>query len=1264
VLAAVVALGALLLTAAPALAASVTDRPLLFSFNGSDTTAGTIGEMRGGLAVDEASGSVYALDLNKNVIDKFDASGAAANFSATGTSSLDGGETPDGEFKFNSTFNSDARIAVDDSPVNTDRLYVANSTAHPYVDAFAASGAFLWRLPLASNACGVAVDTEGHLWLGDQSAGRIREYANTGSPPAEVGSFAATLGPPCSLDVAKDGAVYAVGGETLRKYVGGVLSSTVDTGVRGVAVDQSSLTGHVFSLHRDNFGSGDFFKEFDSSETLVGSFGLGLLYESQGIAYNPSLDRVYVGQFVGPDSEVSTGTIKALGPIATGTTPDPTAEAASEIEISKAKLNGKVNPQSVPNAYFFEWTQGTATFNWRQAKSSPPQSLAEDSTEHTVSLNLTGLEGHTTYQARLVGLNTTSGLRSVSSSLTFTTATPSAPAATIDPVSGVTSSTASVSGTVNPEGDFGTSWRLQLSTDPACASGFENGAAHNLESEASSPQAVAEELTGLLPNQHYCVRIAATNGGGTTNSSVEEFTTDPVAPTLAETAFAAPRTDSSARLNGRVNPQGADAAHPLTYRFEWSEDGGATWTALPDQQYSGGAREQIVVGEELDGLDPSTPYSYRFSVESDAGPASPQGGVKTFTTRSTAEMTPPKRGYELVNNSEKGTQNVLSGVSSSLPGLSVNGERAIWSVSAGAPGAPNGVTSSFLAERTPSGWQSRSIAPPAEEQVGEGKRYYVGRAATADFSHFVFDAEYKPFFSEASEATLVRLDDSQNQDVLQSYSWSEEHEGPGAVDMTDDSAHIVDVNHTTDQLEEIGDGSGEVLSIMPDGTPSSCGLQEGPSFVGGNKSLRGAGNLYHAGYHGISTTDASRVYFEAKPNGECANSWGLYVRNRESEETTLIDPGTATHDAGFITTTPNGRQAYFATLSQLDPADANEDADVYRWDEQSEESSCLTCVVADASLETSSAIGGSFKYEPVLISKDFSHIYFESREELVPGHPLEGSLRNLYVLSEGEIRFVAKDDKGLGVLREGVLSDDGNALAFIEKPHPYLTADEIEGEPEVLYLYEDAEESLECVSCARVGTTAHTVNSGFSFAFQLSADGSTISFVTADALTPLDVNGSSDVYAWRDGALQLITDGVTEFPVGEFSKPLVQGIDADGSNILFSVTDPGLTGYEVDRLANLYDARIDGGFERPSPVVHCEGESCQGPLEAPPAVTRSASSAFSGAGNLAPKAKKRQRPCAHKRGKARQRCVRKHKRDRKHKHSSGAGARADAGRAK
>jgi hypothetical protein len=228
-------------------------------------------------------------------------------------------------------------------------------------------------------------------------------------------------------------------------------------------------------------------------------------------------------------------------------------------------------------------------------------------------------------------------------------------------------------------------------------------------------------------------------------------------------------------------------------------------------------------------------------------------------------------------------------------------------------------------------------------------------------------------------------------------------------------------------------------------------------------------------------------------------------------------------------------------------------------------------------------------------------------------------------LSEGRLRFVAS---GVTLNEMTRLSSDGDVLTFLSSRTP--TADRVASQcPELtgatggiepcqeLYRYDDRDGSIECLSCRRGGITTKSVAlSSFGKPFQVAADGSTAAFVTAERLLPRDVNKSADLYEWRGGALRLITDGVTHYPTG-LAGPTPVAVDATGSNIVFSVASPGLTGYEHDGVANLYDARIGGGFERPSPPEHCEGESCQGPLAAAPASSASASSKFIGRGNHA-----------------------------------------------
>jgi hypothetical protein len=175
--------------------------------------------------------------------------------------------------------------------------------------------------------------------------------------------------------------------------------------------------------------------------------------------------------------------------------------------------------------------------------------------------------------------------------------------------------------------------------------------------------------------------------------------------------------------------------------------------------------------------------------------------------------------------------------------------------------------------------------------------------------------------------------------------------------------------------------------------------------------------------------------------------------------------------------------------------------------------------------------------------------------------------------------------------------------------------------------------------------------------FQSSANGSTTAFITAQRLLSKDVNNDSDIYVWRNGTLRLITDGVSDFQE-QFAAPQVTAIDATGANVLFSVVQPGLTGFENDGLANIYVARLGGGFTPPSPRVPCSEDSCQGPLQPAPGQAPPSSSSYRGYGNLgsAPvacrpgKARRRgrcvskralaRRACRNKQGAAKRRCVR------------------------
>jgi len=1249
-----------------AIASTGTDRPLLFSFDGAGTTAGRLVKPNK-IAIDDLSGAIFVSEGEqgptwhlKEAISKFNSDGSPAEFSATSTSSLFG--TPEGRF------GTSISVAVDNSGGPTQgRLYVLGGEKHA-LSAFAPDGAFLWEIQGISvnqlNRTDVAVDSSGHPWV--LGAKTVMEFASSGSPPVEIASFNIAE-ESRGLDVDAAGDVYVasdVAGAGVKKYVGGALNSTLDPAVSyDVFADQSSSSGHLFTSH---LVSGNF-NEYDSTDALLGTYGAGAIGTPTGIAYSKPLDRVYV-------ANGALGIVEAFGPPLTGTLPDETIEATSVEGPGTVTFHGSVNPQGVANAYYFEWVEESFTsisgLSIRRFR-SPPQSLPEDGSPHAVSYKATNLRGNLEWKVRLVALNTANGLRSVSGTNGFKPPKASAdPVVTIDAPSEIGPESVRIGGTINPKEDSA-EWKIEYTSDPACSI---NWASETIEylpgGEVNAPLPVSYKVEGLTPSQEYCVRIWTRNSIGTfVRSEVKHFTTLPLPPSEVSTAFAAPRTDTSARINGRVNPHGtAD----FEYQFEWSEDG-TTWQQLEPRQSSIDSKEPIVVAAELEDLKPATTYHYRLASaenetgrsENEAGPGgAPDEG--TFTTRSVAEMTPAQRGFELVNNPDKGNQNVFFefvpiGPTGEVPFITPDGSRARWSVTAGSPGSPNGVGSQFLAERTgpteaaPNGWESRSLAPPAEQQVGGGSLVYSIVAATPDQSRFV--ADLRPAgLSTLKESILSRLDAYGHEEVLAGFDWPEGSEGVAGIDVSDDGARVLTVDPENHQLVDLGGGSPEIVSLMPDGTPSECGLwTNGP---GGERGSFIDGRQWRAGYHPMASADASLVYFGARPNGDCGGPWGLYVRNRGDGTTTLIDPGTISGpDVEMIRATPDGRQAYFLTAGRLDSSDTNKGVDLYRWDQGSEESTCLTCVVANAEV---ALYGSGVTTSTVIISDDFSHAYFLSKRRLVPGRGV-ARVENLYVLSNGAIRYVTTPSVA-NITQPGKilkpefasLSTDGNVLLFNSAGVPAVTADRVDcgSACRQLYRYDDRDGSIECLSCASVGTTTAPLGGSPNEVanFGLSGDGSTAAFVTAQPLLPSDVNGGTDVYAWHDGVRELLTDGVSEPQLGN-AAPGVRGLDADGSNILFSAVQPGLTGFEQDRLLNLYDARVGGGFAPPSSPAHCEGDSCQGPLAAAPDSGRIGSTGLT-KGNVTER--NGPRPCP--KGKVRRRghCVRRHHRHKHHRASGGS----------
>jgi hypothetical protein len=192
-----------------------------------------------------------------------------------------------------------------------------------------------------------------------------------------------------------------------------------------------------------------------------------------------------------------------------------------------------------------------------------------------------------------------------------------APTAITGPMSSVGPSSATASGTVNPNGRS-TSWYFEYGTSTS----YGKKTASKGAGSGSANVQVSGALTGLSSGTTYHYRLVATNSDGTTRGGDGVFTT-PTAP-VAATGSATSVTVSSARLNGTVDPNG----RATTWYFEYGTSTG--YGTKTSSASAGSGTTATGVSAAVSGLTPGRIYHYRLVASSDAGTS--RGADRTFST--------------------------------------------------------------------------------------------------------------------------------------------------------------------------------------------------------------------------------------------------------------------------------------------------------------------------------------------------------------------------------------------------------------------------------------------------------------------------------------------------------------------------------------------------------------------------------------------------------------------------------------------------------
>ncbi len=324
------------------------------------------------------------------------------------------------------------------------------------------------------------------------------------------------------------------------------------------------------------------------------------------------------GTSVGTTAAESTSSAQVLAAVDTPTTtnaqqtspPTVSTGAASSITATGATLTGTVNPQGFDTYYHFEY--GTTTGVEEQ---TPPLDAGSGTSQVQISVPLTGLQPSTTYYFRFVASNQNGAQKGTE--LTVTTAAAIAPVATTGSASGVATSSATLSGAVDPESND-TTYQFVYGTTKAFGSSTPSVDAG---SGAAATQ-VSALLTGLKPGTTYVYELVATSPFGTTRGVVQFFTTGTASS--ASTAAASNVTTSSATLNGTVDPQGANTS----YSFEYGT--GRKLDHRTATKSAGASNGSVSVSADVAGLEPGKTYRFRVRATNVVGAS--VGPVETFTT--------------------------------------------------------------------------------------------------------------------------------------------------------------------------------------------------------------------------------------------------------------------------------------------------------------------------------------------------------------------------------------------------------------------------------------------------------------------------------------------------------------------------------------------------------------------------------------------------------------------------------------------------------
>jgi hypothetical protein len=555
-----------------------------------------------GIAVETATGDVYALSGEAKAIEKFNEEGVPVKFAEQPGNSIDmegaGVVEP-------------YQIAVDNSTSSSKGdLYVAalgnvlfkfDGSGKADADAtFSPPGGF-------TEVSSVAVGRHGEVYAGDYATGRIYEFSSEGTPLNSGNPVLEGATHPNELAVGPEGHLYVAeaGGYGTAEFApepSGVFNPTPvkvfsggKEGSTGVAVDTDG------DVYVDNYQGA--ISEYNENGELVGE-PFGSLSFSLGFAINENTETLY-------SSNNGTNMVDLYVP-EYERPPGAQTAPASEVYETSARLNGKVAPHFEATTYQFElWEKEEAD---SEKIPSIPATTEYGYVPETVSHLAGGLAPNTVYHYRVVATNALGTTKGAVQSFETT----ARPKATTLSASSITVSTAILSGSLVAEAKATTySFEYGLTTGYGQSLPITSaGSGRSLEDVSL----IAENLT---PGTTYHYRLVAINEDGTSYGEDRTLTTNANPAPIATTLPASEVAQNTATLNGTVDPDG----QPTQYEFQL---GTGTEYGVNVFFDAGSSEEIESVTLPIDDLQPGTTYHYRVVAISEGGTS--YGADQTFTT--------------------------------------------------------------------------------------------------------------------------------------------------------------------------------------------------------------------------------------------------------------------------------------------------------------------------------------------------------------------------------------------------------------------------------------------------------------------------------------------------------------------------------------------------------------------------------------------------------------------------------------------------------